>query len=171
MVLKLHGVKWLGEKHLTRFPVGGYDKKKKRMKNKYFSGLQMMSSWLKPLNFSDKQHLTWLTHSLTETHFLASVALPFSVLPSNADVLLDSIFDSCCIPSLTHMFNYPLNASDYQIPTSSPLSIRPLQSAVSFAFPPGCPLAPSHHLLPKPVPPPIVPTLTCPSGKRSHPRT
>lgn len=123
-------------------------------------------------SLTHKQHLTWLTitslkHSLFG--FCGFTLSWFSALPSNADVLLDSIFDSC--PILIHRFNYPLMLTIHKSLPHLPWASDPYSQLLPMHFHLDVPLAPSHYLLPKPVPPLIVPTLTCPSGKQSHPRT
>lgn len=74
-----------------------------------------MSSRPKPVTFSEflllirSKYSTLPTTVLKQKPVLASVTAFswFSSLPSNAHVLLDSIFDSCLIPSLNHRFEPP----------------------------------------------------------------
>lgn len=126
----------------------------------------MLSSWPKPMsvpNFLLLRSSPWHyrpPHWNTLLFWLVTTFSWFSSLPSKADVLLDSIFDSCLIPSLIPRFNYHLSAGNYQTPTSSlviSLSAGPLQPCPSYAVPPGCPKG-THRLPPNPVPPLTFPT-------------
>lgn len=128
-----------------------------RLKNKHFSGLQMMSSWLKPLNFSDFLLLisnTW--HDWLQPHwnipFLASVALPFpGFLPCPQMLMF------CWIPFLTLA---PFQVSLTGLTTPSMPTIPKSLPHLPWASDPCSQLSPMHfHLnvplagLPKPVPP------------------
>lgn len=83
-----------------------------------------MSPRPKPVTFSEflllirSKYSTLPTTVLKQKPVLASVTAFswFSSLPSNAHVLLDSIFDSCLIPSLNHRFEPP--AQCWRFPNS-----------------------------------------------------